>query len=300
MTEAVATQSRAIARLDELSVEDVVAQVEKIQHIMHRAMKAGEHYGVIPGTNSKPSLLKPGAEKLCLTFRLDPQYSSTEQYDGPHLTVKSTCTLYYIPAGLRLGSGEGSCSTKESKYAFRYANRTCPKCGKEAIIQGKAEYGGGWVCFKKKDGCGTKFKDGDTQIETQVTGRVANDALADQYNTILKMSNKRALVAAVLNVTAASDIFTQDLEDLPTSTGEVVEGEVTSAAPPPPPQPSAESEEREHLIADIKRLADKSKLSAKDRATFRDTYLGGSATLEAANLAALADLHKVLLARAGE
>ena len=28
------------------------------------------------------------------------------------------------------------------------------------------------------------------------------------------MSNKRALVAAVLNVTAASDVFTQDLEDL--------------------------------------------------------------------------------------
>ena len=42
-----------------------------------------------------------------------------------------------------------------------------------------------------------------------------NDDLADQYNTVLKMSNKRSLVAAVLNVTAASDIFTQDIEDMP-------------------------------------------------------------------------------------
>jgi hypothetical protein len=33
----------------------------------------------------------------------------------------------------------------------------CPKCGAAAIIKGKAEYGGGWVCFKKKGGCGAKF-----------------------------------------------------------------------------------------------------------------------------------------------
>ena len=33
----------------------------------------------------------------------------------------------------------------------------CPVCGKDAIIQGKPEYGGGWVCFSKKGGCGAKF-----------------------------------------------------------------------------------------------------------------------------------------------
>jgi len=38
---------------------------------------------------------------------------------------------------------------------------------------------------------------------------------ADLANTILKMANKRSLVAAVLNTTAASDIFTQDIEDIP-------------------------------------------------------------------------------------
>lgn len=36
----------------------------------------------------------------------------------------------------------------------------------------------------------------------------------DLQNTLYKMACKRALVAAVLNATAASDIFTQDLEDL--------------------------------------------------------------------------------------
>lgn len=38
----------------------------------------------------------------------------------------------------------------------------------------------------------------------------------DIQNTIYKMACKRALVAAVLNATAASDCFTQDLEDMET------------------------------------------------------------------------------------
>jgi ribosomal protein L37AE/L43A len=204
----VAVQERA------LSLVDVRNQVNLIQEIMQHVMKKDEHYGVIPGTGNKPTLLKAGAEKLLLTFRLDPQYDVTEKYDADHLSVTSRCTLYHIPTGQRFGSGMGSCSTKESKYAYRSAQRKCPSCGKEAIIQGKKEYGGGWLCFAKKGGCGAKFKDGDKTIEGQEVGKVPNDNLPDQYNTIMKMANKRSLVAAVLNVTAASDIFTQDIEDM--------------------------------------------------------------------------------------
>lgn len=209
-----ATQIATRTNLDlpmELSVQDLLAQVRKIQEVMRTCMREGEHYGVIPGTN-KPTLLKPGAEKLNLVFRFDPQYASADHYDGEHLTIKSKCTLYHIPTQLRIGSGEGSCSTKESKYAYRNASLACPECAKETIIKGKAEFGGGWLCFKKKGGCGAKFP--DDQFDGVEVGKVANDNLADQYNTILKMANKRSLIAAVLNATAASDIFTQDLEDM--------------------------------------------------------------------------------------
>jgi hypothetical protein len=37
----------------------------------------------------------------------------------------------------------------------------CPTCGKPSMIKGKAEYGGGWLCFKKKGGCGAKFTDAE-------------------------------------------------------------------------------------------------------------------------------------------
>ena len=216
-------------RVGALSVQDVRAQVNLIQEIMSNVMQKDQHYGVIPGTQ-KPSLLKAGAEKLCLTFRLDPQYDITERHEGAHLHITSKCTLYHIPSGQRFGSGMGSCSTRESKYAYRSSARKCPKCASEAIIKGKEEYGGGWVCFKKKGGCGAKFTDDAPEIVSQATGRVANEDLADQYNTVLKMANKRSLVAAVLNATAASDIFTQDVEDMPQFAGraEVVKDEDAS------------------------------------------------------------------------
>ena len=196
-----------------LTIGDVRGQVQLIQHILREVMQEGVHYGKIPGTD-KPSLFKAGAEKLNLTFRFDPQYETVEKQDGLHLTITSKCTLWHIPSGQRYGSGMGSCSTRESRYAYRQASRKCPSCGKEAIIKGKEEFGGGWLCFKKKDGCGAKFADNDEAITKQVAGRVPNEDIADQYNTVLKMANKRSLVAAILNTTAASDIFTQDMEDM--------------------------------------------------------------------------------------
>lgn len=200
---------------DALTTGAVLAQVRLIHSIMTEVMMKDTHYGVIPGTGTKPTLLKAGAEKLLLTFRLDPQYESQEHFLGEHLFVRSKCTLYHQTSGRRMGSGEGSCSTKESKYAWRQGKRICPTCGKDAIIKGKEQYGGGWLCWKKKEGCGAQWPDGAQEIESQSIERVANEDVADQYNTVLKMAAKRSLIAAVLNVTAASDIFTQDVEDLP-------------------------------------------------------------------------------------
>lgn len=58
----------------------------------------------------------------------------------------------------------------------KLAKLACPKCGVVgAIIKGKAEYGGGWLCFKKKKGCGAKltkedFKKPDPQSDPSPPG----------------------------------------------------------------------------------------------------------------------------------
>jgi len=211
------------------TANDVLKQVALIQEVMGKVMHDGEHYGKIPGCGNKPTLLQPGAQKLTLTFRMAPKLI-IEKRDLPnsHREYEIVCELYHIGTGNFLGAGTGMCSSMESKYRFRNAARICPECGRETIIKGKAEYGGGWLCFAKKGGCGAKWEDGAPEIEDQETGKIENENPADQFNTVKKMAAKRALVAAVLTATAASDLFTQDIEEL------VDNGVMTPTSEPPP------------------------------------------------------------------
>ncbi len=187
--------------------------MQLIQEVMRAVMQEGYHYGVIPGTE-KPTLLKPGAEKLVVTFRLAPELAVELRDLGEgHREYQVKCTLRHIVTGRTYGEGVGSCSTQESRYRCRQAARSCPSCGNEAIIKGKAEYGGGWLCFGKKGGCGAKYGEQDAAILSQPVGRIENEDICDTWNTVLKMAKKRALVDATLTATAASDIFTQDLDD---------------------------------------------------------------------------------------
>lgn len=198
----------------QFSPEQVLSQVQMIQDLMSKVMQNKQHYGIIPGT-PKPTLYKAGAEKLNFTFRLAPKFKleKSDLKDG-HREYEIICELYHINSGLFYGAGVGSCSTMEVKYRYRESKRKCPACSLETIIKGKKEYGGGWVCFKKKGGCGVKYADDDPAIIDQKIGHIENPDLADQYNTILKMAKKRALVDATITACAASDIFFQDLEDL--------------------------------------------------------------------------------------
>ena len=178
---------------------------------MRRAMHDGEHYGVIPGTQ-KPTLLKPGAEKLCLLFRLAPSYDVTRrEMDGGHIEYEVACELRHITSDSLIASGVGLCTTMETRYRWRKGAHACPHCAESAIIIGKEEFGGGWLCWKKKGGCGAKF--GDDAFDMADLKPVENPDLPDTYNTVLKMAQQRALVAAGLPATAASDLFTQDMED---------------------------------------------------------------------------------------
>jgi hypothetical protein len=193
---------------------ELVQRLAVIREAMANAMQEGIDYGRIPGVD-KPTLFKPGAEKLGVLFQLDVQLASTKTWGpGEHLTVETKATVYHAPTGQRLGFGEGLATTREKKHAKRKQERLCPSCGAAAVIAGKAEYGGGWLCWKKRDGCGAKFSAGDPQIEDQEVGTIENPELPDSWNNVVKMAAKRARVDAVLAVTGASALFTQDAEDL--------------------------------------------------------------------------------------
>jgi len=202
-------------RLTEQGLAVELEQRKLLNRFVRTCMVSGTDYGVIPGTD-KPTLLKPGAEKLVDLFRCTPEFvidASVTDFDKGMFYYRFKVRLFSEAANRVLAEGVGSANSREGRYRWRNANRLCPACGKEAIIQGKEEYGGGWVCFKKKGGCGAKYKAGDKAIEGQMAGRVENEDIADLDNTILKMAKKRALVDGAIALARCSDLFTQDVED---------------------------------------------------------------------------------------
>lgn len=63
--------------------------------------------------------------------------------------------------------------------------------------------------------CSTMEKKYRYRKDWQTKATVENEDIADLWNTVLKMAKKRAFVDAVRSTTAASDIFTQDIEEAP-------------------------------------------------------------------------------------
>ena len=202
-----------------LSVQQAVERFNTVVDFVRTVMREGIDYGRIPGTD-KPTLLKPGAEKLCTLFGLASRFElirAVEDWNGtqgngePFFYYLYRCQLWRDDR--IIAEGDGSCNSFEQKYRYREAQRRCPACGQAAIIKGKEEYGGGWLCFRKKNGCGAKFADDDAEITSQPVGRVPNENIADQVNTIQKMAQKRSLIAAALLAVNGSEFFTQDGED---------------------------------------------------------------------------------------
>lgn len=197
------------------TVDELHAHVAIVDAIKSKVMKKGLHYGEIPGTGGKPTLLKAGAEKIALTFRLshdiDVQYEA--ESDG-HRTYTAKVRLKYRD-GTPVGEGIGICSTLEGRYRFRWDNtgKAVPKDywnNRDSDLLGGPAYtarkvGQQWMIFR----------------------RVEHDAAADYYNTAAKMAKKRALVDAVLSATAASDAFEQDRDDDPPPANDT-----PNAAPP--------------------------------------------------------------------
>ena len=225
MENAVATYTPAGA----LSVADVKGQVNLIQHIMKEVMKDGDHFGTIPGCGPKPTLLKPGAEKIAMTFRfaVDPQ---VEIVDLPNYHREYRVRVAITnSAGEFLGAGVGCCSTLEGKFRFRtgpteITSEVVPKkywdLKREDPAAAQKIIGGPGYATKKGE-------DGVWYIAIQGQ-KCEHDNPADYWNTVLKMAKKRSLVDAILTVTAASDIFTQDIEDDPS-----LYVKTTQAAPAP-------------------------------------------------------------------
>ena len=242
--------------LPAMSMEVALARRAAIVEFTRRIMVKDQDFGEIPGTN-KPTLLKPGAEKLCNFFGLEPEFTPIVEdldWTGAQHGGEVFCYARYrcrlLREGRVVGVGEGSCNSWEAKYRYRWvAEEQVPEhldrtlllkrgvrrtlCEFEFAIE-RAETTGTygkpaehWQRFRDAIRTGTArpveklTRRGNSvaweiDVDTALY-RIPNPDVADVVNTIQKMAQKRALVAATLIATSASEFFTQDVEDADSS-----------------------------------------------------------------------------------
>jgi len=266
----------------ELSARDAgnkLHAIREFQAIVQKSLVDGHDFGTIPGT-PKPTLLKPGAEKIAKLLNLYDDYiilKEVEDWDKPFFYYQVKCVLSDIGSGCKVSAGMGSCNSMEKKYGFRWVREDQlpdkyknvkesleTQGGKQTFFEydfslSKRETSGKygkpetyWAMFDKeiKEGRAKKVdrptrKDNKVypgkEISVDTTMfKIPSPDIYDQVNTILKMAKKRAMVDAALSVGRLSDLFTQDIED-------IYQG-VMEEAPPPaaetkPAAPPAKEEE---------------------------------------------------------
>ena len=182
------------------TIQQAIDRYNLIVEYTKRMMKEGKDYGTIPGTG-KPTLYKPGAEKLCSLFGLYPEFqvvNSICDFDKGLFYFHYKCILYHN--GKPIASGDGSCNSKEKKYRYRNVPEN------KATAQEKLDS----LRVETRNG-----KYGEYKVYV-----IENTEPFELVNTLSKMAQKRALVAATLIAANASEFFTQDIEDL-----DIIEGD---------------------------------------------------------------------------
>jgi len=174
---------------------DARALDEQVRQCTEAVLREGTDYGVIPGTNGEKTLWRPGAQKLLQWFRLECTCERVEverDDDGRKHGITYRAEVgrgLKTPTPVILATCEGTADYDESKF-----HQTAEE------VQRKAE--ANERMWAKKDGRvanPTKWKD-------------RGEYRAD-WNALMKRAQKRAIVGAVNDATAAGGIFSDREED---------------------------------------------------------------------------------------
>jgi hypothetical protein len=137
----------------------------------------------------KPSLNQDGIHNLMSLYECyidEPKLVETRE-DGFY-TCRATVTLISFRSGHPMGAGIGSCSTRETKYAYRWVGvKHIPKGLDQASLKSRSG----------EDARGNKWQQ----------WRIVNDDLTDVEATVLQLAIKRAKSSAVKGLPLASEMF---------------------------------------------------------------------------------------------
>lgn len=124
-----------------VSLEEANRRVKMLAEFVRGHMVEGEDYGIVPGTNTKPTLFKSGAEKLNAIFGLAPVVeviSRVEDWDKGFVSYEVKVTLLNKRNGQVEAEGIGCCNSRERRYknqdAANIANTVLKMSKKRALV----------------------------------------------------------------------------------------------------------------------------------------------------------------------
>ena len=255
-----------------LSLQEANMRFTQMNQFVAGQMKKDVDFGKIPGT-VKNTLYKPGAEKLTTFFGLTVKFideAIVEDFDKPLFFYRRKCQLWR--GDLLIAEASGSCNSMEDRYAWRWVkgHEVPPELDRSKLATRVSSIGEWGVWIEKRQTTGQygkpeeywkKFEDaikaGAVKKESKkqpwgsgandvyytiedVIYRIPNENIFTLVNTVLKMADKRALVAATLIGCNASEFFTQDMEDIIGTGfdygdgGDVIDIEATESKPEKP------------------------------------------------------------------
>lgn len=101
-----------------IALKEMGDRITLINDFMKKYLNKDEDYGTIPGTK-KPTLYKPGAEKIYRLYGLVPKWvekRATDDFDKPFFSREYECQLVNLKHNIVVARGLGSCNSYENRY----------------------------------------------------------------------------------------------------------------------------------------------------------------------------------------
>jgi len=168
---------------------------EQVRRCTAAVLREGTDYGVIPGTGGEKSLWRPGAQKLLQWFGLSytcerVEVERDDQGRKHGITYRATVARRMPDGSLDIkATCEGTADYDESKF-----------CQSAEEVQRRAK--------DRETRNAEKYRRPRNPEKWQGLGEYRAD-----WNALMKRAQKRAIVGAVVDATAAGGIFTEREED---------------------------------------------------------------------------------------
>ena len=185
---------RTLSVIDSMDIGEISSTINKIgqfQKVVQSQLMQNHDYGVIPGT-PKPTLLKPGAEKILMLLGLRSEFDivdSTRDFEKGFFQYQVKCKLYR--GDMLVTEGLGSCNNRERKYIkmdpYTMDNTVLKMAKKRALVDAALLVGSLSDIFTQD------LEDMDLSGE-KVTGR--KRYATDQDGTISRAQAKRMFALA--------------------------------------------------------------------------------------------------------